>query len=163
MFDFRLTIPPIDERLLFIPPNRRPALLHQVGKRMVKRVERRIRDQVDVNGRPWRKLSRTQQSDRPRRPGKRLIASISYQLIGTDSVEVQCNHPAARFIRFGTKPHVIRPRNKQALFWPGARHPVKKVNHPGTAPFEFMGFAEGERDQELFRLIQQAVGNGRTS
>lgn len=28
-------------------------------------------------------------------------------------------------------PHVIRPRNAKALFWPGARHPVKKVNHPG--------------------------------
>ena len=28
-------------------------------------------------------------------------------------------------------PHVIRPKFKKALFWPGAAHPVKKVNHPG--------------------------------
>lgn len=28
-------------------------------------------------------------------------------------------------------PHVIRPKFKKALFWPGAEHPVKKVNHPG--------------------------------
>jgi phage gpG-like protein len=31
-----------------------------------------------------------------------------------------------------TAPHVIMPRNKKALFWKGANHPVKKVNHPGS-------------------------------
>ena len=29
------------------------------------------------------------------------------------------------------KPHVILPKHKKALFWKGAAHPVKKVNHPG--------------------------------
>ena len=28
--------------------------------------------------------------------------------------------------------HVIVPRIKKALFWPGARHPVRRVNHPGS-------------------------------
>lgn len=37
-----------------------------------------------------------------------------------------------RFLEEGTAPHVIRPKNKKALFWAGAAHPVKKVNHPGT-------------------------------
>lgn len=32
----------------------------------------------------------------------------------------------------GNPPHVIRPKNKKALYWRGAAHPVKKVNHPGT-------------------------------
>ncbi|MGL5712424.1 MAG: hypothetical protein ACRCX2_05340, partial [Paraclostridium sp.] len=32
----------------------------------------------------------------------------------------------------GSKPHVIRPKNKKALYWRGASHPVKQVNHPGT-------------------------------
>lgn len=32
----------------------------------------------------------------------------------------------------GSRPHVIEPRDKQALHWPGARHPVKRVHHPGT-------------------------------
>ncbi|MEK3673542.1 hypothetical protein [Paenibacillus sp. FSL R10-2771] len=36
------------------------------------------------------------------------------------------------FLEEGTKPHVIRPKNKKALYWRGAAHPVKKVNHPGT-------------------------------
>lgn len=38
--------------------------------------------------------------------------------------------PYAIFVHEGTKPHEIRPKNKQALKTPfGAR---KKVNHPGT-------------------------------
>jgi len=28
-------------------------------------------------------------------------------------------------------PHGIEPRFKQALYWPGAEHPVKRVHHPG--------------------------------
>lgn len=35
-------------------------------------------------------------------------------------------------VEFGTLPHVIVPKNAKALYWPGARHPVGKVNHPGT-------------------------------
>jgi phage gpG-like protein len=31
-----------------------------------------------------------------------------------------------------TSPHVIRARNGKALSWPGAAHPVKQVNHPGS-------------------------------
>lgn len=31
-----------------------------------------------------------------------------------------------------TASHVIEPRKKKALFWPGARHPVRRVNHPGS-------------------------------
>jgi hypothetical protein len=38
------------------------------------------------------------------------------------------------YIEFGTPPHDIRPKDKQALFWEGAGHPVKIVHHPGTMP-----------------------------
>ncbi|GIO36205.1 hypothetical protein J41TS12_10660 [Paenibacillus antibioticophila] len=34
----------------------------------------------------------------------------------------------------GSKPHIIRPKNKKALYWKGAAHPVKAVKHPGTKP-----------------------------
>lgn len=33
----------------------------------------------------------------------------------------------------GVGPHTITPTNAQALYWPGAAHPVKSVNHPGFA------------------------------
>ena len=37
-------------------------------------------------------------------------------------------------LEYGTPPHIIRAKNKKALFWKGAEHPVKQVNHPGTRP-----------------------------
>jgi len=41
-------------------------------------------------------------------------------------------------IEYGTKPHIIEPKNKKALYWKGAKHPVKKVYHPGTLPNPFI-------------------------
>lgn len=41
-------------------------------------------------------------------------------------------------VEYGTEPHVIEPRTKRALWWPGAHHPVKKVQHPGTPAQPFM-------------------------
>lgn len=39
----------------------------------------------------------------------------------------------------GTPPHIIRPKNKKALYWPGAAHPVKLVHHPGTKSYAVIG------------------------
>lgn len=36
----------------------------------------------------------------------------------------------------GSKPHEITPKNGKYLYWKGAAHPVKKVNHPGTKGFK---------------------------
>lgn len=44
----------------------------------------------------------------------------------------------ARFVIDGTAAHEIRPRNKQALFWAGADHPVTVVHHPGTRANDFV-------------------------
>jgi hypothetical protein len=51
---------------------------------------------------------------------------------GMAAVQVTNDAPHSVLLEFGTRPHVIEPRDKQALAWPGARHPVKRVNHPGT-------------------------------
>jgi len=42
------------------------------------------------------------------------------------------------FMEFGTAPHVIEPVNRKALYWKGLAYPVRRVNHPGTAPRPFM-------------------------
>lgn len=42
------------------------------------------------------------------------------------------------FVEYGTRPHIIRPRSKRALWWPDADHPVKSVYHPGTKPQPFI-------------------------
>lgn len=44
----------------------------------------------------------------------------------------------APYVEFGTAPHVIVPKTAKALYWTGAAHPVKKVNHPGTKANPFM-------------------------
>lgn len=49
----------------------------------------------------------------------------------------------ARWVEEGTGPHVILPRNKKALFWKGADHPVRMVNHPGTKPRPYLMPAAG--------------------
>jgi HK97 gp10 family phage protein len=60
--------------------------------------------------------------------GGRLTFKVT---IGTD-VEYAAD------VEYGTAPHVIYPKDKKALFWPGAAHPVAKVNHPGTRAQPFM-------------------------
>lgn len=44
----------------------------------------------------------------------------------------------ARAVHDGTKPHLIRPKRAKALFWKGAKHPVRVVRHPGTKANAFM-------------------------
>ena len=56
--------------------------------------------------------------------------SVGY-VIGT-------NVSYAAAVEYGTAPHVIVPRNRKALYWPGAAHPVAKVNHPGTRAQPFL-------------------------
>jgi hypothetical protein len=41
-------------------------------------------------------------------------------------------------VEFGSGPHEIRPVTKKALHWPGARHPVNRVWHPGTPAQPFI-------------------------
>ncbi len=49
---------------------------------------------------------------------------------------LDCNY--ATDVELGTPAHVITPRNKKALYWPGADHPVARVNHPGTEPMPYL-------------------------
>lgn len=46
------------------------------------------------------------------------------------------NHAA--FLEFGTQPHIIEPRTKKALYWPGAANPYARVRHPGTPAFHIL-------------------------
>lgn len=48
------------------------------------------------------------------------------------------NVPYWSTVEFGSAPHIITPTTKKALHWPGARHPVNKVMHPGTPAQPFM-------------------------
>ena len=63
----------------------------------------------------------------------------------------------APYVEFGTKPHTILPTNKRALYWPGAAHPVKSVNHPGTKPNDFMGRIVEQSQDEINAMFGTAL------
>lgn len=76
----------------------------------------------------------------PKRTGD-LADSIEHHLEGGNlivSATGSDEDSYAVYVEMGTRPHEIRPRDKQALFWPGAAHPVGKVHHPGTQPEPFL-------------------------
>ena len=66
-----------------------------------------------------------------------LRENISVERADGDDLQIVSRRPIGPsgvplFIEFGTRPHTIEPEDREALSWPGAGHPVKRVNHPGT-------------------------------
>jgi phage gpG-like protein len=60
-----------------------------------------------------------------------LQRSIGIRTVSNDFAVVGTDRPYAIYHQRGTSPYVIRPKSKRYLFWSGASHPVRKVNHPG--------------------------------
>lgn len=52
---------------------------------------------------------------------------------GRGCVKVIATAGHSAVLEFGSRPHIIEPKDKRALHWPGADHPVARVHHPGTA------------------------------
>ncbi|NUS76640.1 MAG: HK97 gp10 family phage protein [Streptomyces sp.] len=74
----------------------------------------------------------------------------------TYDVTVGTNVNYADHVEYGTAPHRIYPRTKQALYWPGAAHPVAYVDHPGTAPHPFLAPAIAMADRFLREELARA-------
>ena len=55
----------------------------------------------------------------------------------------------APMVEYGTKAHIIKAKNKKALYWKGASHPVKSVRHPGSKakPYLIPAF---EKEKDIF-------------
>jgi hypothetical protein len=80
------------------------------------------------------------QDEAPYRTGD-LRASHTVQSLGPGNVEMGTNWDYAVFVHEGTglygpRKQRIRPKNKKALYWPGAAHPVKSV--AGQRPNPYM-------------------------
>ena len=82
-----------------------------------------------------------------------LRRSISTKIGDMEATIHTSNLKYAPMVEFGTRPHIIRAKNKKALYWKGATHPVKQVNHPGSKakPYLIPAF-EKEKDQFLEKL-----------
>lgn len=63
-----------------------------------------------------------------------LVSEVHDKVLRVGSTD--CNY--ATDVEMGTAAHIITPSNKKALFWPGADHPVARVNHPGTRPYPYL-------------------------
>lgn len=63
----------------------------------------------------------------------------------------------AAAVHDGSKAHVILPKNGKALFWKGASHPVRKVNHPGSRANPYLRRAVEENQFQIDKLFSEAV------
>lgn len=134
--------------------NLRPAFAN-IGEAMLRQIHLRFERGVDQDGNPWAPLAASTIARKGHgRPliqqGERggLLGSIHYQESDSDVV-IGTNMVYAAVCQFGSKPHKIKPRDKRALHWPGLEHPVKEVNHPGTAPRPFLGIGENDKKKIL--------------
>ena len=82
-----------------------------------------------------------------------LKRSISTKMGDMEATIHTSNLKYAPMVEFGTRPHIIKAKNKKALYWKGASHPVKQVSHPGSKakPYLIPAF-EKEKDQFLEKL-----------
>jgi hypothetical protein len=64
----------------------------------------------------------------------RLIGTLrTRKRVASGQVLIGSDH--WKFIEYGTGAHEIEPVNRRALAWPAARHPVRRVRHPGTREY----------------------------
>ncbi|MDY6852011.1 MAG: phage virion morphogenesis protein [Thermodesulfobacteriota bacterium] len=112
-------------------------VMETIGEILADSVARNFREGRAPDGTPWRPGKRKGRGDRPVAPTLvdtgRLRDSINYRAYG-DRVEAGTDLGYAAVHQFGgrTAAHIIRPRRKKALYWPGAAHPVRSVRHPGS-------------------------------
>lgn len=146
--------------------NLRP-VLDVIGQKMVTSTLRRFETERGPDGRPWK------QSARARREGGqtltktgRLRGSLTHNA-ADDYVEWGTNVEYAPIHQFGgrTPARTIVPRYAKALFWPGARHPVSRVRHPGSLipARPFLGLDDDDRraiEQTISRALRRAVSRG---
>lgn len=71
--------------------------------------------------------------------------------------EVSTNVFYAYFVEGGTKAHIIKAKRKKALYWQGAKHPVKSVKHPGSKAKPYLIPAFDEERTNFEKEIRKAV------
>ncbi|WP_326597126.1 hypothetical protein [Streptomyces sp. NBC_01803] len=90
-------------------------------------------------GERTQRTARIAEAEAPGRMGAFVSWRVEEGPTGLTGIIV-CDHPATRYVLDGTRPHVIRPRRRQALrFEVGGRTVFAAyVRHPGTRPNPFL-------------------------
>ena len=82
-----------------------------------------------------------------------LRRSIATKMGDLEATIHTSNVKYAIIVEKGSKPHIIRPKNRKALYWEGAKRPVKLVNHPGSKAKPYLEPAfESEKDKFIENL-----------
>ena len=63
----------------------------------------------------------------------------------------------AVMVEKGTKAHIIKPKDKKALYWKGAKHPVKQVNHPGSKAKPYLIPAFEKETPYFLKKLEEAI------
>lgn len=139
-------------------------VMQEIGEAMRTSTIRRFETETGPDGRRWKKSRRARaeggqtltQTGRLR--GTLLVRASRDQAAWGSNVEYAAAHQSGVFLL----PRVITPRWAGALFWPGARHPVKRVLFPGAyiPARPFLGLDEDDRREivEIFRRALQSRG-----
>jgi HK97 gp10 family phage protein len=87
----------------------------------------------------------------------RLRSSITHKKVNDYLWRVGTNVGYAPHVEFGTSPHTIKPRSKQALAFvsDGQKVVVKKVKHPGTKAQPFLLPAAEKNRARLIAEIKE--------
>lgn len=87
----------------------------------------------------------------------RLAGSFQLDQVDDLSYRIWSGVEYALAVHEGTKPHVIEPKKKKALYWDGARHPVKRVMHPGTQANPYADRAIEQASSRSDEFISRAL------
>jgi phage virion morphogenesis protein len=123
-----------------------------VGEELVESTKERFNEQLDPEGKPWRPLKPATMA---RKKTKRILRergllqdTIFYRASGRELLVGSARIYSA-IHQLGGTVHVpaMKPKNKKALFWPGAAHPVKSVKaHDVRIPARpYLGVSERDR------------------
>lgn len=130
-----------------------------MGKQMGRRKYKQMAD--EKLGGLSKRLNKNIQEEAPKRSGKLAKAHRQHQLKQL-SYEgyVDGRTKASKYYPIvikGAGPRIIVPIKKKALYWPGARHPVKKVNWPGFKGNDYVKTAIGGSQGDI-RKTQEEIG-----
>ncbi|GJQ23582.1 phage virion morphogenesis protein [Candidatus Brocadia sapporoensis] len=125
-----------------------------------------VEENFEREGRPkWKKLAKSTEEQRAKKgkwPGKILqlsqggLAAANTQGYNNHSAWVSNNKEYAAAQQFGTRPFIIRPKNKPYLrFQIGDKWVTKKeIHHPGIPARPFMKLTPGDLEK-----IKQKIGS----
>lgn len=88
-----------------------------------------------------------------------ILRSSRYRNFSPLRGEFGFNADYAAAVHNGSKAHIIKARGGGALFWKGARHPVRQVNHPGYKGNPFLRNAVDESESQVDAFMTEAVQN----